>query len=108
MKRNKESKYRIKVISFKRMNKERQKHLDEMTKRYKFTYKEIYKSCLNNDYSKIIEKIYMDELLENLKHFDVLKDNRECSCITKNNLNKSLRIDFDKCRNIIDRQRLKT
>lgn len=66
MKRNRESKYRIRLISYWKMNKEQQKQLDEMVQEYGFTYHETYDVYTTNNYSKLLNQMVEKNLLATL------------------------------------------
>lgn len=66
MKRNRESKYRIRLVSYLEMNKERQTQLDEMVQEYGLTYREIYDAYTTNNYSKLLNQMVEKNLLATL------------------------------------------
>lgn len=72
MKRNRESKYRQKLINCLHKNKSQQKDLDTITQKYSVTYYDMYQFAVRHDYSKskdMIGKMVECEMDEVFKSF---------------------------------------
>lgn len=97
MKRNKESKYRMKAISYLHLNKQKQKEFDERCKKFKISYFDMYCIVVKKDFSivlRIISNVVDDnfgEILSGDSGFfqinDDINDKKPCY----------LGVDFAKC-----------
>lgn len=57
MKRNRESKCRIKVFSYLHLNKQKQKEFDQLCKKFKISYFDMYCMIVKKDFSIVMEII---------------------------------------------------
>lgn len=88
MKRNRESKYRIKCIQLKHMKKSKQKILDETLKKYNIQYFDMYNIMLldRNSFHRVVNKMIdvemvkmfddMGDFIPNIMDFDFMKNDK--------------------------------
>lgn len=83
MKRNKESKSRIRLINYKHLNKARQKELDDMVEIYNLKYFKLYKFAISEEFidSEILIKMIDYELGQVAKSF--YSFGNECEKVSK-------------------------
>lgn len=77
MKRNRESKYRQKIINCLHKNKSQQKDLDKIIQKYGVTYCDMYQFAMKRDYSQsrdMICKMIKHEMEDTFKSFGDMSD----------------------------------
>lgn len=105
MKRNRESKYRQKLINCLHKNKSQQKDLDKIVQKYGVTYSDMYQFAMKRDYSQsrdMIFKMIKHEMEDTFKSFGDMSELpvdlfEPMNCFRGNKRPYYLGVDFAKC-----------